>query len=522
LALLSRLPFVVRVLLAFGLGAAGAWAMPPDPQPLALILHHAGVLALLMTVSRKRAGFAIGWAAGFGFHLAGLSWIGEAFLVDANQFGWMRPFAIAGLPAALAVFSGLAATLCVWRARQHVLGNVLLYAATFGAAEWLRSHILTGFPWNLPVQAWDATPGVLQAVAWVGPYGVSLATVIAAAAVAALILGPLRRAAWVMPAACLPLIVLAVFGNRHYLQAPAVMPAVAGVKLRIVQPNIPQKEKWRQDLRNAHFAQHMALSADAAASGVTHIIWPEAATPFLLVESPTALAAIQQIVPKGGALLTGTPRRATAEAGATPASGGDQFSNALVVIDDSGAVTDTYDKHHLVPFGEYVPLRDWLPVDRLAPGRGDFVAGSGRRAIMIPGAPAAGVLICYEAIFSDEAAGYDISHEWLLNVTNDAWFGSSSGPHQHLSIARLRAIEQGVPLIRVANTGISAVIDPYGRIVQSLPIGTAGTIDTDLPQALPQKPLYIRFRYSISLSLITLVLAASQIFGSKPIRTDVA
>lgn len=490
--------------------------MPPEPQPLALILHHAGVLALLMTVTQKRSGFAIGWAAGFGFHLAGLSWIGEAFLVDANQFGWMRPFAIAGLPAALAVFSGLAASVYVWRARQHVLGNVLLYAGTFGAAEWLRGNILTGFPWNLSVQAWDAFPEVLQAAAWVGPYGVSVVSVLAAASVAALFVAPLRRATWVIPAACLPLVILAALGTRHFMQAPPVMPSVAGVKLRLVQPNIPQKEKWQQELRNAHFDRHMSLSADAAANGVTHIIWPEAATPFLLVESPTALAAIQQIVPTGGALLTGTPRRATTLSNAQQANTNDRFSNALVVIDDSGTVTDTYDKHHLVPFGEYVPLRDWLPVDRLAPGRGDFARGPGPGVVAIPGAPMAGLLICYEAIFPGEAVGDGARPGWLLNVTNDAWFGSSSGPHQHLSIARLRAIEQGLPLIRVANTGITAVIDPYGRITQSLPIGAIGTIDTDLPQALSVTPLYARIGDAIPLFFMGLLLAAPQLFRRKP------
>jgi apolipoprotein N-acyltransferase len=485
LARLGRIPFLFRAGLAFLAGAAGAWAMPPDANPWALILYHGGVLALLTTTGRMRGGFGIGWAGGFGFHLIGLSWVGEAFLVDAAQFGWMRPIAMAGLPALLAIFSGAAGAVWTRFARTSAFANVALYTATFSVAEWLRGHILTGFPWNLPVQAWDGHLSVLQGVAWIGPYGVSLLTVLAATSVGTIMTRNGRTAIATIAVSAIPMALLAGLGIWKLQQAPAQAPTVPGVKLRLVQPNVPQTAKWSPELRVAHFNQLLTLSRDAEANGVTHIVWPEAATPFLLLESPTAMQAIASIVPKNGALLTGTPRRIE-RAGTTDAY------NAIVAINDSGTAVAVYDKRHLVPFGEYVPLREWLPIDRLAPGRGDFATGNGPHTLSVPNIPDVNPQICYEAIFPGETSEPSSTGRWLLNATNDAWFGSSSGPYQHLSIARLRAIEQGMPMIRVANTGISAVIDPYGRIVQKLGLDIEAILDSPLPNALPRRPVYAR------------------------------
>ncbi|MCA8929448.1 MAG: apolipoprotein N-acyltransferase, partial [Alphaproteobacteria bacterium] len=274
------------------------------------------------------------------------------------------------------------------------------------------------------------------------------------------------------------LLVLAWGGGALRL-AGATDATVPGVRLRLVQPDIPQREKWRTDLRAAHFRKHLALSEGAAAAGVTQIIWPEAATPFLLLETPDALRAAATVVPPGGALITGTPRRIDAT----------HYGNAVVALDDRGRPVAVYDKHHLVPFGEYVPLREWLPLERLAQGRGDFTPGPGAQTLVVPGAPSLSPLVCYEAIFPGAATDASDRPGWLLNVTNDAWFGASAGPHQHLAIARLRAIEEGLPMVRVANTGISAIIDPYGRILAHLPLDTEGVIDAALPTAIAL-PLY--------------------------------
>lgn len=497
-----RLPLAVRVIIAAAGGAVAAWAMPPHAFPPALIALHAPLFLLLCGAGGKWAGFLLGWSAAFAFHLLGLSWVGEAFLVEAEKFGWMRPFAMAGLPAGLAILTGLAGMPFVLLRTRRAIADLPLFAALMLAAEWLRGTILTGFPWNLPVQTWDGVAGVSQAVAWIGPYGLSLLTVLAAAAFALAALLPPRRAAAAIALASLPLALAAGLGGWRLAQAPAEMPVVSGATLRLVQPNIPQREKWLPANRASHFRRHLDMSSGAGSAGVSHIIWPEAATAFLLLETPNALAAIQDVIPPGGALITGTPRRLP------NGPDGSLFGNSVVILDDAGAVAAAYDKHHLVPFGEYVPLRRWLPVDRLAPGRGDFTPGPGPRTLAVPGAPRVSPLVCYEGIFPGQVMDRSDPADWLLNITNDAWFGSSAGPHQHLAIARLRAIEQGLPMIRVANTGISAVIDPYGRIVRSLGIGVAGVIDTPLPERLTP-PLYARLGNIPFYAALALALLAS-------------
>ncbi len=511
-ARISQLPYFIRFVCAALVGAGGAWALPPDANPAALVLYHAGILLLLETARHKRAGFGLGWAGGFGFHFIGLAWVGEAFLVDAAQFGWMRPFAMAGLPALLALFPGLACGLWIYFARRPAPVRIALYAALFMGAEWLRGNILTGFPWNLPIQAWDRYLGVLQAVSYIGPYGVSLLTVLAACSMAAIVLTDRRTASVTIGLCSLPLAVTAILGSWVLAEAPAVSPTVPGIKLRLVQPNVPQTEKWLPELRSAHFNQLFALSADAGSRGVTHIIWPEAATPFLLLESQTALDAIASIVPKNGALITGTPRR-------SESSGSSATYNSIAVIDGKGTATAIYDKRHLVPFGEYVPLRNWIPADRLAPGRGNFVAGHDAGMLAVPGAPDVRPLICYEAIFPGLADSVHSPGSWLLNATNDAWFGASAGPSQHLSIVRLRAIERRMSMIRVANTGISAVIDPYGRIIAKIKLNTVGTLDTPLPQNFSRQSIFSKFGNAFFFVVMSAVAAAACLFrGRSPIK----
>ena len=483
---------VARIMLAFWAGWIASLALPP----IGLMVVQLPAISLLVIVLQRAkspwGGFGICWAYAFGFHLFGLSWVGEAFLVDAATFAWMRPFAVSGLPAGLALLTGLCGMAFVWIRRRRPGGpvrDVLLFAALFMATEWLRGNILTGFPWNLPIHSWNLADAVLQGTAWIGPYGVSLVLVLAAGALVPLIM----PGKWVPRIAgslvlLLPLVAIAIAGTIRLAAAPAEMPTVPGITLRLVQPSIPQRDKWRPDLRAAHFEKHIELSQGAAAAGVTHIIWPEAATSFLLAETPQALDRIGQITPAGGATILGTPRRAP-----VPGMDGLQFTNSVVVVSPAGKITAAYDKHHLVPFGEYVPLRDWLPIDRLAPGHGSFHEGTGPQTLAVPGAPPFSPMICYEAIFPGQVTDAALRPGWLLNLTNDAWFGTSAGPHQHLAIARLRSIEEGLPLIRVASTGITAVIDPYGRIRERLEIGREGFIDVKLPIALPAENNTIQY-----------------------------
>lgn len=255
-----------------------------------------------------------------------------------------------------------------------------------------------------------------------------------------------------------------------------------GVRLRLVQANIDQRMKWEEAERANTLRKYLALSTQPGPMPVTHVVWPETALPYFLSSDPELLRILSRIVPPGGLLLTGAVR-------AEPGNGSYRVWNSIHAIDDGGQVVATYDKVHLVPFGEYVPLRNVLPLDKITPGASDFTAGPGPRTLVLPGLPPVSPSICYEAIFPDAlVAPTEPRVQWLLNVTNDAWFGQSAGPHQHFASARLRAIEQGVPLVRAANTGISAVVDPYGRVLAHLALGSEGVLDSPLPLALPPTP----------------------------------
>ena len=271
--------------------------------------------------------------------------------------------------------------------------------------------------------------------------------------------------------------------------------AVPGVHLRLVQPNIPQALKWRRELRRSHVQKQLKLSLAPALAGSgstplkppTHIIWAETSVPYILANTPGLSQVLAAAVPPGGLMIFGAPR--ASPAGVTPR----QLWNSLQAIDDKGRVKGTYDKHHLVPFGEYVPFRDILPIEKLTAGRQDFSPGPGIRTLAFDGLPPVSPLICYEVIFSGNVVDAENRPQWLLNLTNDAWFGQSFGPYQHFAAARLRAVEEGLPLVRVANTGISGVIDGYGRTIRRLGLGQEGVIDSPLPAALDDRTMYSRF-----------------------------
>jgi apolipoprotein N-acyltransferase len=285
--------------------------------------------------------------------------------------------------------------------------------------------------------------------------------------------------------------------------------AVPDIRLRLVQGNVPQENKWRPELRARWFARHLQLSADDA-TGISHVIWPESASPYPLDREPEARRLVAQVVPPGGLLLTGGERFDLS--GDPP-----KAWNSLFVVDDTGAIAARYDKHDLVPFGEFLPLRGLLSqigLSKLTPGMLDFEAGPGRQTITLDGLPPFSPLICYEAIFPGGVVDPEARPDWLLNVTNDGWFGNSSGPYQHLAMARMRTIEEGLPLVRGANTGISAVVDPWGRVQARLGLGETGVLDAALPQPLPETP-FARARpwpiiLVVTASLLTIVLIESR------------
>jgi len=487
-----------RFAAAFLAGAVSSLAMAPwhlapvlfVTLPVLVWLVDGAVSAGRGGVRRIRPAAAVGWWFGFGYFLAGLWWIGAAFLVEADRFAVLMPFAVVALPAGLALFTaaGVAFARLVW---VEGPARILALAVGLSAAEWLRGHVLTGFPWNLLGQAAGVTDVTLQLASVVGVDALTFLIVVVAAAPAVLGDDPDVRPRWRIAVLALAGTILlgdVGFGLwRLSVAAPVGEAVVPGVRLRIVQPAIDQAQKWSPEYRQATLDTLVALSDTKTGPdtlGVisfTHVIWPETALPFFLTEEPDALARIAELLPTGTTLITGAPRIEVA-------GGGRRFYNSIYVVDDGGRIVDAYDKVHLVPFGEYLPLESWLSaigLRQIVPAVGGFSAGPGRRSLTVPGAPSAGALVCYEAIFS--GAVVDPAHPpgFLLNLTNDGWFGHTAGPWQHLDQARTRAVEEGLPMVRAANTGVSAVVDGYGRITAELGLGERGVLDARLPSETP-------------------------------------
>lgn len=419
----------------------------------------------------------VAWAGGFGYFLAGLHWIIEPFLIDAARDGWMAPFALVSLPAGLALF---------WAAAGWIVGRWRLggfgFAVVLAATELARGYVLTGFPWATPGQIWiDHAPA--QAAALCGQYGLTLATLAVAAGLAKLRPVPVLAALVLLAAGF-------AYGQwRLSLPEPPAFAAPNGMTVRLVQPAAEQGLKWDADEAQTFFQRQLDFTAAGPVVDLT--IWPETAIPYTLEDYPD-LAPMIAGAARGGAVALGIQRLEEGEGGAW------QFFNSLVVLGPGGARLASYDKHHLVPFGEYVPFGDWLMdltgIGAFAAQAGNAYTAGDAPAIITPN-PALGrilPLICYEAVFPQDLRVPGERADWLLQVTNDAWFGTLTGPFQHAAQARLRAVEQGLPLVRVANTGVSAVYDARGRVVAELPFGTAGWLDAALPGALPQT-LYARF-----------------------------
>ena len=276
---------------------------------------------------------------------------------------------------------------------------------------------------------------------------------------------------------------------------------IDGVRLRLVQANVAQHHKWKPELREALFKRHLQLSAQDGVEGITHIIWPETAIPYFIADDPLRRQAIAAVVPRDGLVISGALRKSAGEAESV------DLWNSVYAIDDQGRIVGSYDKFHLVPFGEYVPFRQVLTFAKITYGAIDFSAGPGPRTLRLPGLPPVSPLICYEAIFPHQVVDRDDRPKWLLNVTNDAWFGLSSGPFQHFASARVRAVEQGLPLVRAANTGISGVVDAYGRVTARLGLGHAGVVDATLPVALDGLTPYARWGDATLLALLAFVAA---------------
>jgi apolipoprotein N-acyltransferase len=481
---------------AFILGVMMAATMPPLEVSLVLLLCVPGFIGLARQSRTKREAFLTGWAFGAGYFIAGLYWISYALFVDIAQFWWVLPFSAVLGPAALGLYYGFV-PLLAWRYRKHERAHALMFVAAFALIEWIRGHAFTGFPWNLPGYTWQYFLSLMQVNSAIGIYGLTLLTLLWAAA-------PLmgKRGA----VALLALFLMLAGAGALRLHLLPTEPS--GHTVRIVQPNIPETLKWSRDDMRRNFEHILKLTATPAQMPITFTVWPETAVPSDLQRNPAVAQEIAASLPSGSMAVIGT-LRSTAE---------EQYFNSVTAMDGEGHVLGNYDKHHLVPFGEYIPYRQYLNLTPIANGIamiGDFTRGGGVTTMRVGGnLPAPSPLVCYEAIFPGAVARDDDRPGWLVNVTNDAWYGYTAGPYQHLENARVRAIEEGLPLVRAANTGVSAVVDPLGRYVDHISLGSMGIVDAILPAPLPPT-VYAQFGDT----LFFLMLVLLGILGETVART---
>lgn len=439
------------------------------------------------------------WWFGFGYHVVGLVWIAEAFLVEAEVFAWLIPLAVTGLPAGLAIFFALVGSITSSVRHTSVLARVLVFSLSLAGAEWLRGHILTGLPWNIVGYALTAPDAFMQSAGLVGIYGLTLvaAIVFVWPWAEALDGGEAHgRVAWQQARVAVfssVLLLLLLYGYgwvRLVSSSTGQVAAASAVTVRVVQPSVPQREKWRPEHQRAIFDLHKSLSVRTPAetgagrrSSVELVVWPEAAMPFFPLDQPVALQELGAMLDEGQVLISGGLRRERA----ARMGERDRVFNSLLLFrrGERAELIGAYDKIHLVPFGEYLPFQralEWIGLEQLTRLRGGFASAPWpRKALSVPGLGLVVPLICYEAIFPAVIYAGAERPSALLNVTNDGWFGDTIGPRQHFHQARVRAVEEGLPMIRAANNGISAVIDGLGRVRGRLDMNERGAFAVELP-----------------------------------------
>jgi apolipoprotein N-acyltransferase len=514
---LAGLRGVRRALAAAVFGAISVLAFAPVHAWPVLFLTFGALVWLLdgchaehaRRGERLKTAAIIGFWFGFGFFLAGLYWVAEAFLVEPWRHGWLLPFVMTALPGGMALFFAAATALAMllWIPGP---GRAFALAIAFFLAEFARGHVLTGFPWNLLGYSLLGSLPLMQLASLFGVYALSLLAVLLFAAPATIFApspsGLARgRGTFTLAALLLVLLVAGYGWGERRLNAAGL--DNTDIRLRIVQANIDQAEKWRPENSTEIFTDYLELTKSGASGldGIAIVVWPETAVPFLLADDPEALAAIANVLPADTTLLLGS-WRLVEERDAHGRFIRNRAYNSVLVVDSEGRITGSYDKIHLVPLGEYLPFQDFLEslgMMQLTNVRGGFTVGERPRLLTVPGAPPATPLICYEIIFPQEITEPGTHPGWLLNVTNDAWFGSSAGPYQHFHQAQVRAVEQGLPVVRAANTGISAVIDPFGRVRAEIGLGKKGVIDADLPQAGPTT-LFVQFGTIVEIAALLL------------------
>jgi apolipoprotein N-acyltransferase len=487
------------------LGVIAATALPPWYFIPGIFAFAAFALQLNKCNRPINAAYTA-WLFGFGFHLLGIHWIASAFLIDDEKFAFLIPFVVIGLPAILAIFPAITMAILPLIPRSPGT-NAIAIALLWSISEYLRGHLFTGFPWNLTAYTISFSENLVQAAAFLGAYGLSFLVVIAAVTPSILFM---KRFYWttfstlIFLLSCLIPFILWFGGLTRLSSADQAIDH--SVLIRIVQANIPQRDKWKPELRDKHISKYLGLSNfpskltkfSATSKKPDIIIWPETAVPAFLSNNNSLRNFLTSSLPGGSILITGAPSFSTDQPR--------QLYNSFFIISKNGAIEGRYDKVRLVPFGEYVPFKEWLPFSKIVDGLADFRSGTGPNLITVPFVGIVSPLICYEVIFPGSVID-NVSQtrpKLLINLTNDAWFGKSSGPFQHLAIAKMRAIEEGIPLVRAANTGISGFYDAYGRNMGEIPLNDEGVLDRHLFKPIPSSTIYGKFGDTLYFCMIFL------------------
>ncbi len=475
-----------KLLLLFLLGCLSAFAFAPCYIIVFMLVGVFVLMKFLNQNERHLHAFMMGLAYGAGLGIVGTHWVNHALMIDGGQFALFLPLSW----LFFAVWFGSFWALSCLGASYFQSGwrRLLALAGLFMILEWVRSWLFTGFPWNPIGNIWNFTLPLMQSVSVIGIYGLSGLTILLFGSLA---LGWKNRFLWMMIALFSMIFALGLFRLYSYESR-----FVWGTHLRLVQPNIPQTLKWDPKAYKDNLAKLIRLSREKS-RGKTHILWPETAVSFLINWDEQERLRLMSAIPQGSVLLTGGMRAVDPKE--------QTLANSIFILDDLTDIRAYYDKFHLVPFGEYMPFRKWLPIEKIVPIMSDIYAGEGLKTIPVLNTLPAGMLVCYEVIFSGQVVDKAHRPAWIFNATNDGWYGISFGPYQHLAMTQTRAIEEGLPLVRAANTGISAVIDPMGRILKSLDLGQEGVVDSDLPMALPPT-FYALFGVKIPLILAGLFL----------------
>lgn len=464
------------------LGLISVSALPPYYLFPILFFSLSTLLWLLIPEQKFKSAFAKGYWFGFAFFGLGFSWASNALLIDAAVFGWLYPISILASGVFFGFFIGIPAGLTCYF--KTPFAKFLAFAAFWTVFEWIRSFFLTGFPWNLLGSSLAFSPITLQLASVIGTYGLSFLVVMLTTAPALFLMQSKNSSITALAVLItIPVLILG-FGviRIHNFQNNEE----SSIKVRMVQPAIPQNMKWEYSILEENLDAHVKLSQEAPLDDIDFVIWGETASPFPLDIDEIHMEKVLSAVPPKGYLITGLVRYEFS------AQGKPLPYNSMFIIDPEGKIVDYYDKSHLVPFGEYIPFKKHLP-DWIKPVTNtvaNFQPGSGPKSIKISNYPQLGGLICYEIIFPSKVVNKKDSPQWLVNVTNDGWYGDSAGPHQHLVTTSLRAVEEGKTIVRVANSGISAAISPFGYIIDMIPLNQKKYIDIMLPAQLSIFTIY--------------------------------